>query len=77
MITNKMHVQKIYYFFDGRVWTSLSAITYLVSSIIRFKMYDGKIDLIQAIFSLPIVRPFTWVVYYQAKELSLLIVAPL
>src|SRR5437763_110702 len=32
-----------------------SAITYLVSSIVRFKTYDGKIDLIQAIFSLPII----------------------
>ena len=33
----------------------ISAITYLVSSMVRFKMYDGGIDLIRAIFSLPML----------------------
>src|SRR5436190_20472205 len=32
-----------------------SAITYLVSSVVRFKINDGGIDLIRAIFSLPMV----------------------
>ena len=33
----------------------ISAITYLVSSAVRFKMNDGGIDLIRAIFSLPML----------------------
>ena len=37
----------------------ISAITYLVSSLVIFKTYDGGIDLIRAILSLPIASPFT------------------
>jgi hypothetical protein len=40
----------------------ISAITYLVSSLVIFKTYDGGIDLIRAILSLSIVGPFTWAV---------------